>query len=192
MDRSAYYNLGESGMDAIRFGGQTPVPDQCQLAHLIPLLMRIANKSRLGLYDLSGVQFVSMMEICAGSRVKVVPTVELAASILVDFVKGVIEVSQDDAGGLRDAIFAAVMLRVFNEEPALRSNLAAMLDEVKLRLLDELPQVLTYSGSSELKLSMLEDGRLVIKTNRYPRSCALPYPLKEKVVEEKAIMLSAA
>ena len=98
MDRSAYYNLGESGMDAIRFGGQTPVPDQCQLAHLIPLLMRIANKSRLGLYDLSGVQFVSMMEICAGSRVKVVPTVELAASIRVDFVKGVIEVSQDDAG----------------------------------------------------------------------------------------------
>ncbi len=188
-----HYSLGEHGFEPMRFGGRMPAPDHCELAHLIPVVMKIPNKTNRGLADVNRAQLAMMMNICAGMEVKTVFSSQLSASIRIDISNRFVEFSQDCTSGLRDAIFAGVLMREYHEDAILAAlGMDAVLEEAQLRIVEEVPQVLTYAGSSTLRLSMLDDGRFVLQTNRHCGGCALPFEVAEHVVQRRDIILMSA
>ncbi len=185
--------LGERGFETIRFGGQMPPPEHCELAHLIPYVMTMSDKSHLGLLDVGRVQLSTIMNICAGRAVRASFSPELSASIRINMANRALEFSLDRSSGLRDAIFAGVLMRVFYEDALLVAlGMDAVVEEAKLRIAEEIPQVFTYAGSSPLRLSLLDDGCFVLQTNRHFSGRALPFGLAEHVVLRRDILMSAA
>ncbi len=192
MNDASNWSLGEAGFNAVRFGEPSQNPESCELTDVLPILMCIDYKSKIGLADISRAKLAQILNVCAGMTVKTRASTELSASIRVGLKERSIEISQDAAGGLRDAIFAAVLLRVYHDEAFAGLPFAELIDEARLTILDELPHAMGYSGSDELECTMLENHSIVLKTHYYPGSCALPLPVREKVVEHRAVTLHAA
>lgn len=186
------YSLCESGFDSTRFGGGLPAPEGCRLADVLSLLMHVPDKSKLGLFDISRSKLAEIVSVCAGTQVEVHATEELSSSIRVGLKNESIEISQDAAGGLRDAIFAAVLIRVYRDVCGPALSFEELVEEARLVILDELPHAMGYSGSSELDCTMLESHSVILKTQYQRGSCALPLPLQEKVLEHRAVHLRAA
>jgi|GEM_PF-2752794 len=192
MVQMAKTTWGEAGFDVVRFGGQFSTAEQCELADVLPLLMQIEQKSKIGLFDLSSAKLAEIIDVCAGMRVETQASTDLSSSIRICLEERKVEVSQDAAGGLRDVIFAAVLLRVFHDEAYAGMSFCELIDEARLTILDELPHAMGYSGSDELECTMMESHSIVLKTHYHPGSCALPLPEHEKVVEHLAVVLHAA
>lgn len=185
-------SLGEDGFDAVRFGGGVPAPEECRLVDVLPLLVRVEHKSKLGLGDLPKAQLDRIIEVCAGMAVRTRMSTALKTSIRVVLKECEVEISQDAAGGLRDVIFAAVLLRMFHDESCRGLCFRDLIEEARMTLLDELPHAMGYSGARELECTLMEGDSVVLKTHFHEDSCALPLPEHEKVIEHREIVMRAA
>lgn len=192
MSGMANMSMGESGLDSVRFGGGIPALERCELADVLPILIRIEHKSEIRLYDLSKGQLTEIVNVCSGMSVETRASTELSALIRVGLEERVVEISQDAAGGLCDVIFAAVLLRVFHDEANAGMSFGELIDEARLTLLDELPHALGYSGADELECDMMEGRSVLLRAHYYVGACTAPLALRERVVEHRAVSLHAA
>jgi len=188
----AHFELGENGFDSVRFSEQPPASEASELPSAVPLFMRIPNKSGVSLFDISHLDLSEIVNACAGMEVGIRFNKDAAAAIRVDLATRTVEISGDISAGLRDLIFAAVLLRVHHNEQPIQGCFDYLVDETQLRIMDELPHVIGYSGCGALECSKLAGDRLLLKPQAAAGFCSVPLPYLEKILEQRSISLSVA
>jgi hypothetical protein len=156
--------LGEAGFDGIRFSGG-PKSIDSRLAVVLPLIIHIPNKRYIALRELSRTKVASIVNACAGVRVKTQAAKELENCIRIDLENRCVRISSDGHAGLRDVILAAVLIRVYNRlEFNKNSSLSDLIGEAYLTLADELPQALNYSGTDDMHCTRSESHWICLNT----------------------------
>ncbi|MGZ0656491.1 hypothetical protein ACWPKS_12880 [Coraliomargarita sp. W4R72] len=179
--------MGEAGFDSVRFSCPFPSLERCGLVDALPLLIQIKHKSRIEICDVSRRKLEQIVSICAGKLVEVLSATELLASIRVRLKPPKVEIPSATGGGLRDVIFAAVLLRVYREQmPFLE-----LIDEVVFTILEELPCAMGYFGSEKLECNRMSDGSIVIQSHDYAGCRVLPSALRDQVLESHTVILHA-
>ncbi len=152
MGRSA---LGESGFDRFRFGMASPSQASgCYafgLAEVLPLLIRVSDKSHLNVNTLSDCLLAEIINVCACTQVDLRREVELEDCVVVSLKKKSLTLSGIKACGLRDLIFSACLFRTYAYMGSPEEyNLDELISENWLMLADELPQSLSYSAAADI------------------------------------------
>jgi len=161
MSKELAYEFGEAGFERMRFG--RPIPSGCYsigLAEVLPLLIRVADKSKLSVNGLSDSLITEIINVCARARIELVRDVNLEDCVVVSLNKRILRLSGIQPCGLRDLIFSSCLFRTYAYmgHPEYY-NLGDLIAETWVMLADELPQSLTYSTAAELR-SMVNHGYL--------------------------------
>ncbi|MGB0413398.1 MAG: hypothetical protein ACPGJU_03040 [Coraliomargarita sp.] len=158
MKEMLWPTLGELGFDRVRFSKASCVQATqghgCYafgLAEVLPLLIRVSDKSHLNINILSDRLISEIVNVCANTRIDMAREVDLEDCLVVSLKKQHLTLSCIHPCGLRDLIFSACLFRTYAYMGAPDNyNLDELIAENWLMLADELPQSLTYSTAADI------------------------------------------